>query len=64
MKMRLKELTEFASRWGYVVEKRGRVYQWWDNRDHSIIGECKTIRECYNDISNDILFQNIVRPKV
>jgi hypothetical protein len=53
--MQLRKLQIFAEQYGYHVEKVGRIYQWWNDRDHSIIGECKTIRECYSEISSDIL---------
>jgi len=53
--MLLRKLQIFAEQYGYSVERVGRVYQWWLNSDHSIIGECKTISECYSEISSEIL---------
>ena len=53
--MKLRRLQILVEQYGYFVERMGRVYQWWHKDDHSIVGECRTIRECFNEIHGDIL---------
>ena len=60
MKFSFKSLQKLATNLDYTVERVGRVYQWWDNNDHSIVGECRTIVECATEITQDYHNKKIV----
>ena len=54
----LKQLKAYASGNHCQVEKRGHIYEWWRDNNHSIVGVCTTIKECADEIYNEVFLPN------
>ena len=51
------QLEKWAEYHGYVVEKIGRRIEWYHEDNHSIIGDCSTVRETHDEICAEILIE-------
>jgi hypothetical protein len=54
MMTQFEKLKDFACQCNCTVEKTRRNYEWWRNNDHSIVGVCRTIKECSNEIYSEV----------
>lgn len=54
MRTQFEKLENLAYRCNCTVEKTGRNYEWWRNNNHSIVGVCRTIKECVSEIYSEV----------